>query len=48
MKRDVLSITDLSREEIYELLESAADLKKKRKDRRTYRVPEAQKPWNDF
>lgn len=29
MKRDVLSITDLSREEIYELLESAADLKKK-------------------
>lgn len=31
MKKDVLSITDLSREEIYELLESAVDLKKKRK-----------------
>lgn len=31
MKRDILSITDLSREEIYELLGSAADLKKKRK-----------------
>ncbi len=31
MKKDVLSITDLSREEIYELLESAADLKAKRK-----------------
>jgi len=31
MKKDVLSITDLSREEIYELLESAADLKEKRK-----------------
>lgn len=31
MKKDVLSITDLSREEIYELLESALDLKKKRK-----------------
>lgn len=31
MKRDVLSITDLSREEIYELLESAVDLKAKRK-----------------
>jgi ornithine carbamoyltransferase len=31
MKRDVLSITDLSQEEIYELLESAVDLKAKRK-----------------
>ncbi len=31
MKRDILSITDLSREEIYELLGSAADLKQKRK-----------------
>jgi Ornithine carbamoyltransferase len=31
MKKDVLSITDLSREEIYELLESATDLKEKRK-----------------
>jgi len=31
MKKDVLSITDLSREEIYELLESARDLKAKRK-----------------
>jgi len=31
MKKDVLSITDLSREEIYELLESAVDLKAKRK-----------------
>ncbi|HWR24641.1 MAG TPA: ornithine carbamoyltransferase [Methanosarcina sp.] len=31
MKKDVLSITDLSREEIYELLELAADLKEKRK-----------------
>lgn len=31
MKKDVLSITDLSKEEIYELLESAADLKEKRK-----------------
>ena len=31
MKKDVLSITDLSREEIYELLESATDLKAKRK-----------------
>jgi len=31
MKKDVLSITDLSKEEIYELLESAADLKTKRK-----------------
>ncbi|NLU57554.1 MAG: ornithine carbamoyltransferase [Methanosarcina thermophila] len=31
MKKDVLSITDLTREEIYELLESAADLKAKRK-----------------
>ncbi|HWQ44592.1 MAG TPA: ornithine carbamoyltransferase [Methanosarcina barkeri] len=31
MKKDVLSITDLSREEIYELLESAAELKEKRK-----------------
>lgn len=31
MKRDILSITDLSREEIYELLGSAADLKEKRK-----------------
>lgn len=31
MKKDVLSITDLSREEIYELLKSAVDLKEKRK-----------------
>ena len=31
MKRDILSITDLSREEIYELLESTGALKKKRK-----------------
>lgn len=31
MKKDVLSITDLSREEIYELLRSAVDLKEKRK-----------------
>ncbi|HEY3361576.1 MAG TPA: ornithine carbamoyltransferase [Methanosarcina sp.] len=31
MKKDVLSITDLSREEIYELLKSATDLKEKRK-----------------
>lgn len=31
MKKDVLSITDLSREEIFELLESAMDLKEKRK-----------------
>ncbi len=31
MKRDILSITDLSREDIYEILESAADLKEKRK-----------------
>jgi ornithine carbamoyltransferase len=31
MKRDILSITDLSREEIYELLKSAMDLKEKRK-----------------
>jgi len=31
MKKDVLSITDLSKEEIYELLESAMDLKEKRK-----------------
>lgn len=31
MKKDVLSITDLTKEEIYELLESAADLKEKRK-----------------
>ena len=30
MKRDILSITDLSREDIYEILESAADLKEKR------------------
>lgn len=31
MKKDVLSITDLSREEIYELIRSAVDLKEKRK-----------------
>jgi ornithine carbamoyltransferase len=31
MKKDVLSITDLSREEIYELLQLATDLKEKRK-----------------
>ncbi len=31
MKKDVLSITDLSRGEIYELLKSATDLKEKRK-----------------
>jgi ornithine carbamoyltransferase len=31
MKKDILSITDLSKEEIYELLELATDLKKKRK-----------------
>lgn len=31
MKKDILSITDLSKEEIYELLELATDLKEKRK-----------------
>ncbi|MCQ1536376.1 ornithine carbamoyltransferase [Methanosarcina sp. KYL-1] len=35
MKKDVLSITDLSREEIYQLLESAVDLKEKRKAGKT-------------